>query len=226
MSRIKKIMPAILLAALTMPWALPSVAQEVNLARVEPGSSRIHTAFGMDPAVLTTVGYVRGFGQDAGSALWEVDLGLGTAEADTKDLRLRAGLQGTLWRGGDWRLALRGRLIARSTSNNIYDGYGFGADLTTHMGYYRRGWFVAGSLGYDHTFVMHLDHSDWYRDNIYADAVDGWYRGDNGIWRVGLASGVAIGAVELAGRVEMRHLGGDEQLLPPAVGELSLSIPF
>lgn len=226
MSQLKKIVLVVLLAALYIPWASPALAQEVNLARIEPGSNRIHAAFGMDPSVLTTLGYIRGFGKEAGSALWEVDLGMGVAEADIKDLRLRFGLQATLWKSGSWRVALRGRLIARSTSNSIYDGYGFGADFTTHVGFYRRGWFVAGSLGYDHTFVTHIDHSDWYRDNIYPDAVDGWYRGDNGIWRFGLSAGFAVGAVELAGRVEMRHLGGDEQLVPPAVGELSLSIPF
>ena len=221
-----KIAPVVLLVALYIPWASPSRAQEVNLARIEPGSNRFHTAFGMDPAVLTTVGYVRGFGMGSRTALWDLDLGLGVAEADAKDLRLRAGLQTTLWRTGDWRVALRGRLIARSTSNSIYDGQAFGADLTTHVGYYRRGWFLAGSLGYDRTFVMHLEHSDWYRDNIYAEAVDGWYRGESGIWRAGLAAGVAVGAVEVAARVEMRRLDGGEQLLPPAVGELSLSIPF
>jgi hypothetical protein len=226
MSKFIKIMPAILLAALTVPWASPARAQEVNLRRIEPGSSRFHTSFGLDPAVLTTLGYVRGFGPDAGSALWELDLGLGVAEADAEDLRLRLGLQATVWRSRDWRVALRGRLIARSTSNSIYDGHAFGADLTTHVGYYRQGWFVAGSLGYDRTFVMHLKHSDWYRDNIYANAVDGWYRGETGIWRGGLAAGVAVGAVEVAARVEMRRLDGGEQLVPPAVGELSLSIPF
>jgi len=139
-----KIAPALLLAALNISWATPAGAQEVNLARIEPGSSRFHTSFGMDPAVLTTLGYVRGFGPEAGAALWEVDLGLGVAEADAEDLRLRLGLQTTVWRSGDWRVALRGRLIARSTSNSIYDGRAFGADLTTHVGFYRRGWFVAG----------------------------------------------------------------------------------
>jgi hypothetical protein len=216
----------VFLATLCLPWASPARAQEVNLARIEPGSSRFRISYGLDPAVLTTVGYVHGFGTNAGAALWELDLGVGVAEADAEDLRLRLGLQSTLWRAGDWRVALRGRLIARSTSNSIYDGHAFGADLTSHVGLYRRGWFVAGSLGYDRTLVMHLEHSDWYRNNIYADAVDGWYRGETGIWHGGLAAGVAIGAVEVASRMEIRRLDGGEQLVPPVVGEISLSIPF
>jgi hypothetical protein len=117
-------------------------------------------------------------------------------------------------------------LIARSTSNSIYNGQGFGGDLTSHFGFYHHGWFVAGLIGYDRTFVMHLEHSDWYRENVYDGAVDGWYRGKSGILRGGLAAGFAFGAVEVAGRVEMRRLDGDGTLDPPVVGELSFSIPF
>lgn len=226
MSRITKILLAVVFATLWAPLVSTSGAQEVNLARIEPGSGRFHASFGMDPSVLTTLGYARGFGLGSGTALWDVDLGMAVAEADARDLRLRVGLQTTVWQAGDWRIAARGRLIARSTSNSIYDGQGFGADLTAHLGFYRKGWFAAGSIGYERTFVMHLEHSDWYRDNIYADAVDGWYSGESGILRGGLSAGFAAGVVEVAARVEARRLDGGEQLLPPMVGELSISVPF
>ncbi len=226
MARLKNKLMIVILTALGTICASLSPAGEVNLARVEPGSGRFHASFGLDPALITTVGYFRGFELGSGTALWDVDLGVVVAETDAKDLRIRLGLQTTLWQTGDWRIAARGRLIARSTSNSIYDGAGFGADLTSHLGYYRHGWFVAGMIGYDRTFVMHLEHSDWYRDNVYDGAVDGWYRGESGILHGGLAAGFAAGAVEVAGRVEMRRLDGGESLDPPFVGELSVSIPF
>ena len=65
-----------------------------------------------------------------------------------------------------------------STSNSVYDGAGFGADLTVHAGFYRRGWFLAGLVGYDRTFVTHIEHTDWYRDNVYAEAVEALARRD------------------------------------------------
>jgi hypothetical protein len=73
------------------------------------GSGRFYTSFGLDPAVLTTVGYVRGFELGSRTALWELDLGLAVAAGDAEDLRLRVGFQTTLWQAGDWRLAGRGR---------------------------------------------------------------------------------------------------------------------
>jgi len=215
-----------LLAALVTLAAQSGRAQDVNLARIAPGSGRFHTSFGLDPALLTTVGYSRGFGLGSRTALWEADLGMAVAKVDTKDMRARVGLQATLWQTGAWRLAARGRAIARSTSNSIYDGAAFGADLTTHVGYYRRGWFVTGLLGYDRTVVLYLEHSDWYRDNVYDGAVDGWYRGESGILHGGLAAGFTAGLVEVSGRVERRRLDGGEALDPPYVGTLSFGVPF
>jgi len=216
----------LLAAALLADGAQPSAAQDVNLARVEPGTSRFHSAVGLDPALVTTIGYGRGFGLGGRTALWDVDLGMGVAETDVKDMRARFGLVAPLWGTGDWRLAARGRLVARTTSNSVYDGAAFGADLTAHAGFYRHRWFAAGLVGYDRTFVMHLEHTDWYRRNVYADAVDGWYRGESGILHAGVAAGVAVGAVEAAVRVEWRRLDGGEPLDPPLVGELSFGIPF
>jgi hypothetical protein len=81
-------------------------------------------------------------------------------------------------------------------------------------------------IGYDRTFVMHLEHTDWYRGNIYEDAVDGWYGGKSGILHGGLTAGFAVGRAEVAARVEWRRSDGGEPLDPPMVGGLSVSVPF
>jgi hypothetical protein len=224
-ARLLPLLTAVLTLILTVPGRT-SRAQDVNLARLEPGCARIHASFGLDPALVTTVGYSRGFGLGDGTALWDADLGVAVAEADLKDLRARLGLQATVWRRGCWRIAGRGRLIARRTSNSVYDGAAFGADLTASAGWYRRGWFVAGLLGYDRTVVVHVEHSRWYRENVYDGAVDGWYRGESGILHGGVTAGFAAGAVEVAARLEWRRLDGGEVLDPPLVGGLTLSHPF
>jgi len=105
MKRFTKTWPALALAALWTILASPAGAQVVNLARIEPGNSRFVTSVGLDPAVLTTVGYARGFGLGSGTAMWGLDLGMAVAEADVEDLRLRAGLQTTLIQEGGWRIA-------------------------------------------------------------------------------------------------------------------------
>lgn len=217
---------SLLFAGILFLAAKPGSAQDVNLSRLQPGGERIHTSVGLDPSVVTTLGYSRGFGLGSRTALWHVELGMGVARADSKDLRLRVGLQTTVWQRGSWRLAGRSRLVARSTSNSIYDGAAFGADFTTSLGFHRRGWFAAGSIGYDRTFVMHIQHSDWYRRTFYEDAVDGWYRGESGILHGGVSAGVAVGIIEVAARVEWRRLDGGEALDPPVVGDVSVTYAF
>ena len=226
MRRIEKACLSLLVATLWTISASPSRAQDLNFARVEPGDGRFHVSLGLDPAVLSSVGYSQAFGLGSRTALWDLDLGVVLAETDLKDLRGRVGLQTMLWRAGGWGIAARGRLIVRSTGNSIYDGVGFGGDLSSYLGYYQHGWFVAGLIGYDRTLVMHLEHSDWYRNNVYQEATDGWYRGKSGILRGGWVAGFVVGAVEVAGRVEWRRLDGGGRLDPPFVGALSLSIPF
>ena len=203
-----------------------SEAQDINFARLESGENRMHLSFGLDPALVTTIGYSRGIALGNRAALVDLDIGIAAAEADFQDLRARIGFQTTLGQLGSWRIAGRGRLIARSTSNSIYDGVGFSADFTSYVGYYRQGWFVAGLIGYDRAIVMQIEHSDWYRENFYDEAVDGWYSCNAGVLHGGLATGIAAGPVELALRLEWRRLDGGESLDPPFVGGLTLSYPF
>jgi hypothetical protein len=215
---------ALVVSLLSLPKK--SEAQDVNFARLESGTNRIHMSFGLDPAVVTTVGYSRGITLGVRAALVDLDIGVAAAKTDFQDLRARVGFQTTFWQLGDWRIAGRARLIARSTSNSIYDGAGFSADLTSYVGFYRRGWFAAASIGYDRQCVMHIKHSDWYREYFYEEAVDGWYRGKAGILHGGLVTGIAAGPVEIALRLERRRVGGGESLDPPFVGGLTVSYPF
>lgn len=212
---------------LLLPFlAARATAQDVNFARLESATNRVHLSFGLDPALVTTVGYSRGIALGDRIALVDLDFGVVAADVDLQDVRVRSGFQTTLFRLGDWRLAGRGRLAGCNTSNSIYDGTGFSADLTSYVGYYRRSWFAAALVGYDRTFAMHIRHSGWYRKYIYEDAVDGWYRGKAGYVHGGLAAGFAAGRVEAALRLELRRLDGGESLDPPFVGSVTLSYPF
>jgi hypothetical protein len=82
-------------------------AGEINLARMEPGSRRLHLSLGLAPAVITTLGVSRGFGMRSRTALVNLELGVVSAELDVRDVRARLGLQTTVWQNGDWRIAAR-----------------------------------------------------------------------------------------------------------------------
>jgi len=226
MSISSRALPLLLAAALPGLAAAPGAAQDVNLARLDPGHVRMYASVGLDPAVVTTIGVSRTFDLYGHGALGFVDFGLASAEVDLEDARSRVGAQVTLWSYREWRLAGRGILTAQRTSNSVYHGTGFGADLAASIGYYRHRWFAAALLGYDRTVVMHLEHTRWYRDNVYADAVDGWYRGESGLLHGGPMLGLAAGPTEIVAGVEWRRLDGGAPIDPPFVGRLSLGLPF
>lgn len=56
----------------------------------------------------------------------------------------------------------------------------FGADLKGTFGYYKTKWFVAAEMGFDKAIVTHFKHSQKYKDEIYADVVNGWYNPPTG----------------------------------------------
>jgi hypothetical protein len=197
-----------------------------NVARYATGRNRIYTTFGMDPALVTAVGYGRVF-PFLGRA-WQLsgEFGIGAAEFDTRDFRARMQLHSTIvgWRSA--RLTGAATFITRGTENSIYRGLNFGADFTGTAGVYRSGWFAAAEVGFDKAIVTHITHSDWYRTWFYPGAKDGWYLDAGGIWHYGLVGGVGLGPAELAARIGFRRTENFEELTPPAYLAMGIGFRF
>jgi hypothetical protein len=108
----------------------------------------------------------------------------------------------------------------------VYRGLNFGADFTGTAGVYRQSWFAAGEFGFDKAGITHVTHTDWYRDNYYADAKDGWYLNAGGTYHYGLVTGVAVGAMELALRAGWQRTEDFKALLTPFYGSLGIGFSF
>ena len=124
------------------------------------------------------------------------------------------------------RLVGSAAFITRGTENSIYRALNFGADVTGALGVYRRRWFVAGEFGRDKAINTHITHSDWYRENVYPDAKDGWYLDAGVTYHYGVASGVAIGRTELALRAGWQRTEDFNDLLPPIYASLGVGFRF
>jgi len=222
MSRTTSMTLGILLATLL---ARDATAQW-NVARFGTDRNRVYTTFGMDPALVGTVGYgrvVRMIGHDFQLT---ADAGLAAAHLDTRDFRARLGTQTSLVRAGSLHLTGSATFITRGTENSIYRALNFGADFTGTLGMYRRAWFAAGEVGFDKAIITHLTHSDWYRRYYYPDAKDGWYLDAGGIFHYGATSGIALGRMELAGRFGWRRTENFRELLTPLYGSVGLGFRF
>jgi len=206
--------------------AARDVAAQWNVERFGSTRNQVYTTFGLDPALVSSVGYGRVvplLGRE-----WQLgaEVGVVAAEFDTRDFRARLQARTSLVRWRSLRLVGSAAFITRGTENSIYRALNFGADFTGAAGVYRQGWFVAGEFGFDKAIITHLTHSDWYRENFYPDAKDGWYLNAGGTYHYGVSGGVAIGRTELTLRAGWQRTEDFNDLLPPVYASLGVGFGF
>ena len=222
MSRLSSFTLAVLLAALPAGDA----AAQWNIARFGTRPNRVYTTFGLDPALVTSLGYgrvVHLFGHDFQLT---GDAGLAAADMDRDDFRARLGAQTSIARWRSLHLTGSATFLTRGTENSIYRGFNFGADVTGTLGVYRRAWFAAGEFGKDKAIITHVTHTDWYRTYFYADARDGWYLDAGGTYHYGLAGGLALGRAEVVLRAGWQQTEDFNDLQPPFRASVGVGFGF
>lgn len=222
MSRISSTILGILLTALVAGDA----AAQWNVARFSTERNRVYTTFGLDPALVTTVGYGRVAQVKGHGVQFTGDVGVVTASMDTRDFRTRLSVQTSLLQWRSVHLTGSATAITRGTENAIYRGINFGADFAGTLGVYRQRWFAAGEFGFDKAVITHVKHSEWYRTHFYPDAKDGWYLDAGGTYRGGIVSGLALGRTELVARFGLLRTERFNELMPPMYASLGTGFGF
>jgi len=216
----------ITLVVILSAFAAGGAAAQWNVARFEPGTRRAYATFGLDPALVTSIGYggvasLKGHAFQLGG-----EVGVVAAHMDARDFRVRLGAQTSVARWRSVHLTGSASFISRGTENSIYQGFGFGADVTGTVGVYRSRWFAAGELGKDKAIVTHITHSDWYRTYFYPDAKDGWYLDTGGTFHYGLTSGITLGRAEVVGRFGWLKTEDFNDVVPPMYASVGVGFAF
>lgn len=217
---------SIIVAVVASALAAQTAAAQWNVARFDTDRNRVYTTFGLDPAMIGTVGYGRVVPVYGHAFQLSTDVGVVTSRWDTQDFRARLGAQSSLMRWRSVHLTGSATFITRGTENAIYRGFNFGADVGGTLGLYRRRWFAAGEAGFDKAIVTHISHSDWYREHYYPGAKNGWYLTGGGTWRTGVTGGVSLGRMELAGRFGTQRTERFNRLLSPLYGSIGVGVGF
>ena len=223
MNRTLRCMVALMLFA----GAAGEAAAQWNVARFGADHpNQMYVTFGLDPALVTSVGYARDM-RIAGQP-WQLgaEVGVVAADFDVQDFRARLVARSALLRWRSVRLIGSAAFITRGTENTIYRALNFGADFTGTVGVYQPRWFLAGEFGYDEAIITYLTHSDWYRDNYYPDAKDGWYLNTDGTFHYGVTSGVSLGQTEIAVRAGQRRTEDFNELAQPYYLAMGLGVRF
>ena len=177
-----------------------SSAQEV-FNNVQPGERRAYLSFEIDPTFAVVAGFARGFEIKAINRNLTVtaDITLPIFLVDFKHYRIKIGSRVPLFDSKKWNIINRFSIKNKGTQNIIYSGNALSIEEGLLLGYFSKKWFAAGEVDYDKFILTHIEHSNWYRENVHPDAIDGWYGGTGGRIKIGLQSGYTFrNIIELA----------------------------
>jgi len=211
---------------------LPIIAANAQVMFPIPAGNRaMYMNFGLDPAVITTIGYAQGFGVDfiKRDIMVSAELAMPVAKMDLRDYRLKIGVQTSIINYKGWDFSIPVHLILRGTKNWMHSATSFGADFTALFGYYGKWWFVNLEFGYDLAFITKMKATDRYKKYYYPDFKDGWYGSTSHFFTRGIRAGFRIRRTEItirAGQPIIDWTAESSELMPPFYGILGVNYLF
>jgi len=160
------------------------------------GPDAVYAVTGLDDAFVAGVGY-RHVVDVSRPLVLSATADVPWADFDLADHRVIFAASMPIVSSDRWMLAGRVAPSWRrvSTHMNTMGAAGVGLGLTG--GFNGETLFVHGALGSDVTLGTRIVHADTYRELVYADAVDGWYRTTGVRWTGELHVGAAFDKVEV-----------------------------
>lgn len=202
-----------------------NVAAQWNVAGFGSTRNQFYTSFGVDPALVASVGYSRVVPLLGRNWQLGVEGGVVAPDYNPQDFRARAQLRTSIVSWRSVHLVGSMSFITRGTENSIYQALNFGADFTGALGVYRPHWFAAGEFGFDKAVITHVTHTDWYR-NFYPEAKDGWYLTGGGTFHFGATAGLSVGRLELAGRAGLLRTEDFNPVVPEGYASVGVGLHF
>ncbi len=109
------------------------------------------------------------------------------------DFKLNVGLGGQLYSKKNFNSIFTLNAIYKGYANELVTMNQIGLEIKTINGIYKSRWFVATEIGLALGLSTHFKHSETYKQNIYSDVQDGWYKPlSAGIMNFGLQTGYSF----------------------------------
>ncbi len=184
----------IILTLLLLGTVTASLCAEEVTNNLSSDAFGIYVSFDVDPMFATGIGVAKSIPLDfmERDLLLSADISLPIFLLDLKHYELNIAGRIRLFDIGIISIVNRLGLFLMGTDNDIYAGTTFGIKESILIGYFGDGWFVAAEAEYDKSLMAYIAHSDLYKDNVYADAVDGWYISPAGRFKLGIQGGLTL----------------------------------
>lgn len=106
---------------------------------------------------------------------WDLGYSLPLLKPDFKDFRVSTGIQVEPFRDEHLSLPVALHFLYRGTSNGAYQARGFGTELRLSPGFYSEQNSLALELSWDHQLLTQIRYSSFYQEQVYGEAVEGWF---------------------------------------------------
>lgn len=192
----KRIIPVILLLTL-ISQSNTTNAQLLNWTTLDSTKHILNTNFGLDYSVSYGVGYGYKLNTKLPIVL-NATFSMPAGENVFDDFKTKIGGQVCLLNKSSFVGSISIFGIYRKYQTQLVRLQNFGSDIKGSFGYYKTRWFTAAEVGFDKAIVTHFKHTPKFRDEIYADVVDGWYEPTTGgNFYFGLQAGYSFGKAGL-----------------------------
>jgi|GEM_PF-1671257 len=153
--------------------------------------NNIYLRTGIEPASMVAFGYQRNLhpnflGQTVTTfAEWNFS----AFRFSPKNSEVKVGGITPLFQKSSFKIVNNLNISAGSVSTRHFESKKFAAADEIAFGFYKAKWHLAMTAEYEKIFLNRIEHTDFYRENYYEDAVDGWYKGAGGMFQFGLETG-------------------------------------
>ena len=203
-----------------------------TIVRFQPGGHRnaASASAGYDYSIVTLeLGYNRAFHLSKINRPLILDTGFSVPVMafDFKDFKINLGAQISAINYKYFQLPVSLNILLRNTANEAYNAFGFGTELGIYPRFYTDKLTVAAEAVWDAEWATYITFSDYYKEVIYQDGVEGWYGATGHIFRFGARIGGLIKRrVEIYARGGFELQGKYNVKIPPAYGILGAAIRF
>lgn len=142
------------------------------------------------------------------------------------DLKTSIGLSGLLFRKNSFHSIWTIGAVYKRYSSELVRINNLDISMKTINGFYTPKWFLASEVGFGLGLSTHLKHSKNYKEIIYDDVADGWYKPISaGILNIGLQSGYSFKKSDLIVRLGFyQSTSSSENVLIPFYGSIGYNM--
>lgn len=175
-------------------------AQDGNAGLLSSNEQSVGISTGIDYSILPfEINYKKGFNlfNYKYPIVFGADVTIPFFDFDLNDIRIRLTSETVLLKKGIFEV--RGGIdpVVCNTKMQTETMTSIGADFHVFTGVSTQKWNTGIELNYNQMVSTYIKHTDKYKENVYADVVDGWYKATASNIKIGLLVGRKFNNLEI-----------------------------